>query len=170
MVFMKKIFYLCILLLFSSYSYAKDLTGNVIDCDIEQGEQEFFTVEFLSKKKAKFSMAKFRHGDHGGGLKERLYFLVRNEVVRYHVKEKFIILSNGHLKKTVNGVKFGGYTSIRRSDLKLLDGGHLIYIGPEYIKGIRQGCRLIDANGQDLHFKKYDEFDPPTKYEGKKIL
>ena len=159
---MKKLFYLCILLLFSSYSYAKDLTGNVIDCDIQDfsGEREFFTVEFLSKRKAKFSMAKI--GGSGGNL----YFLVKNEIVRYHVKEKHIILSNGHLKKTVDGYKLGGYTSIRRSDLTLnsSDGGHL-YDAQE----TSRGCELM-PKGQDYHFQKYDEFDPPTLPEEKKIL
>ena len=160
---MNRFFYFCIIFLFSSHSNATDLTGHAIDCEVidsHRGNKEFFSVEFISKKKAKYSQVQIQN-NMNTNYADKVLYLVRNEVVHYQPKENFILIRNKRLKP--DG---WDHTQIGRDDLWLggVKGGHV-----QDLRGDSRGCQLINIKTNDP-FKKYDNFKFPSAPKKKKKI
>lgn len=170
---MKKIIFIFIISIFTNYSFAKDLSGNAVEC-FGKYDKGFYdnevTILFINKNKAKFAVTGY---SKAGGEVAKFDLLIPGEEVNYKVLEKKIILKINKIKdfydphKIWQGYKeFGFYTPngtikgeiwIWRETLKIQ--GFVITNGTS--------CSLVDANNPNL-FDKYYEFQKTLNKKLKK--
>jgi len=164
---MKKIILIFLITIFTNYSFAKDLSGNAVECFGKYDKAIFdseVTILFINKNKAKFAYTGYYTGYSEAGEEVAEFdLLIPGEEVNYKVLEKKIILKINKIKGFYDPHKFwqrfkeNGFLSpagqikgeiwIWRETLKIQ--------GFEIINAT--SCSLVDANNPNL-FDKYYEF------------
>lgn len=142
--------------IFTNYSFAKDLSGNAIDCkkveELNIGDDHVeATIQFLTKNKVKFAYADFLRDNQG--IKKFLA-LVQDKIFNYKVLEKKIVITVGDSKNIYdrkglwkNRFEDKGEIRINRETLN-----------SKYLKN----CKLVDANNPKL-FHKYSDYKETLK-------
>ena len=160
--------------LLCSTAISKDLSGNVISCKIGNdytGHKELFAIEFISKKEARLSNVITRQKFSDPTAK--VLYLVKNEIVKYDVKDLFILVRDKRFKSE-SETNFGDdwdHTEIWRENLWLggARGGHVQGRGEPEEGTDNEGCKLIDIKIYDP-FKIIDDFQLTPDPKIKKIL
>jgi hypothetical protein len=89
---MKKIIFIFIISIFTNYSYAKDLSGKIIDCYKSDSGIEYHTsIEFLTSEKVKYASA------INNFFEKKLLFLIPEHTFDYKVTDEKILLLPGTL-------------------------------------------------------------------------
>lgn len=147
---MKKIIFILLFFIISNYSFAKDLSGNALECEgswfgnnkNQRGDPRYVAIQFFNEFEAKISFIKYENTN----VEPLIYLKIEN--IKYKVTDEKIILQVGNLKKINNPKKkfIGSEWDIYREDLFM----------DTYIGGL--DCKLVKSDDfklQEMIKKNY---------------
>ena len=92
---MKKVIFIFLITIFNNYSFAKDLSGKIIECYNSNPPIEYLTtIEFLNNEKVKYASAIHDY------FQNKIIFLITEHIFDYKVTDEKILL----LPSTINNI------------------------------------------------------------------
>ena len=185
---MKKIILIFLITIFTNYSFAKDLSGNAIDCYAKNNHKNnkynikyHATIKFLTETKVKFALAQFYDEKSEPTTnnvipkKAEFRILLPESTFTYEVRDLAIGINvtknvknlydpNEWWKRLID--KKAGEMIIWRETLDIFDP--VITIRAKW-EGNRMKCKLVDFHDASL-FNKYNEFHKIIKNSSRKLI
>ena len=172
-IIMKKIIFIFIISFFTNYSFAKDLSGNAVECYGPYDRGQYIgeaTILFINKNKAKFAVTGY---SKAGVEFAEFDLLITGEEVNYKVLEKKIILKINTIKDFYDPHKiwqgfqeFGFYTQTDNIRGEMWIWRETLDIH-RFVITNDATCSLVDANNPNL-FDKYYEYQKTLNKKLKK--